>query len=457
MTVNAFILFGATGDLSRRKLLPALYQLFLRGMLPREVVAVALDDWSEDGMRRFAIDAVRNAGGLVDTVRLDAFAERIHYVGGDYSDPSTFKALAERAHGRGPLIHHLAVPPALVATVIDQLAGIGLLDDARVLAEKPFGRDLASAREQNRVLLGVLPERSIYRIDHYLAKESIENLMVFRFGNELFEPVWNRGHVASVQVTMAETIGVEGRGAFYDAVGAVRDVVQNHLLHIVALLAMEPPVGQGADAWRAEISRVLQAISPADPRSVVRGQYEGYRDEPGVGVGSDTETYAAMRLEIDSWRWAGVPFFIRAGKALGNQSLEAVVEFREPPQQFFSGDGSPSSPNIMRFCLGAGAGVDLRLRAKSLGPTLAAHDVDLRVDFKRSLGTPQEPYERLLEDAVLGDVHRFACQEAVEQQWRIVQPVLDAPVPVVGYKRGSGGPVAAEHVPGPAGWYAAAS
>jgi glucose-6-phosphate 1-dehydrogenase len=453
VTVEALVLFGATGDLARRKLMPALFQLFVRGTLPDRVIGVAREDWSDAELRALAAESIGEDAVQLDCQMVDRFLQRLQYVGGDYADASTFTGLADRVSGARSLVHYLAVPPSMVATVVGQLHAVAMLEGARVLAEKPFGRDLASAREQNRVLLDVLPESAIYRIDHYLAKESVENLMVFRFGNALFEPLWNRNHIRGVQVTMAEDIGVEGRGSFYDGVGAVRDVVQNHLLHVVALLAMEPPVGDGEDAWRAEISRVLQSIRPVDPAGLVRGQYDGYRDEPGVAPDSTIETYAAMRLELDSWRWAGVPFHLRAGKGLARHALEVVVEFHEPPQQFFAGDGTGTSPNIVRFCLGAGAGVDIRLRAKGLGPALAARTVDLRVDFARALGTPQEPYERLLEDAVLGDIRRFACQEAVEQQWRIMQPVLDDPGSVVRYERGSWGPESAAVLPGPHGWY----
>jgi glucose-6-phosphate 1-dehydrogenase len=451
--VEALVLFGATGDLAHRKLLPALFQLSTRDELPCSVIGVALDQWSDHRLRQFSAEAIGQSTGEVNQDHLDAFLRKLSFVAGDYADDSTFRALADRLGTTRPLMHYLAVPPGMVPTVIGKLANVGLLEKARVLAEKPFGRDLASARELNRVMLEVLPEESIYRIDHYLAKESIENLMVFRFGNALFEPLWNRAHVANIQVTMAEEIGVEGRGGFYDSVGAVRDVVQNHLLHVIALLAMEPPAGRGPEDWRMEISRLLRAVRPVRAHEAVRGQYHGYLEEAGVRSGSQTETYAALRLEIDSWRWAGVPIYVRAGKGLRRHALEAVVEFREPPQHLFAGDAALTSANLIRFCLGTGPGVDLRLRAKQLGPTLRARDVDLRVDFAQALGVAQEPYERLLHDAVHGDIGRFAHQDAVEQQWRIIQPLLDDPGPVVGYPRGTWGPLAAGQLPGARGWY----
>ena len=323
-----------------------------------------------------------------------------------------------------------------------------------MVVEKPFGRDLTSARELNRVLHQVFPERSIFRIDHYLGKEPVENLLVFRFANSLLEPVWNRRYVASVQVTMAETFGVEGRGSFYDGVGAIRDVIQNHLLQVVALLAIEPPVDAEPDSLRDEKVKILKAMRPADPARLVRGQYEGYHGEPGVAPGSAVETFAALRLEIDSWRWAGVPFFVRAGKGLAATALEAVVELHAPPRLLFSPDGCQPRPNFLRFRLGADDGVTVCVQAKEPGERLVSHPVELQVDFEQVFGARQQAYQRLLGDALEGNPARFARQDGVENAWRVIQPLLDQPGPVHSYPRGSWGPAQADTVTaGHGGWH----
>jgi len=309
------------------------------------------------------------------------------------------------------------------------------------VVEKPFGRDLESARELNRVLHEAFPEERIFRIDHYLGKESVEDLLVFRFSNSLLEPIWNRNHVACVQVTMAERIGVEGRGAFYDTVGAIRDVIQNHVLQVVTLLAMEPPVGPDARHLADEKAKVLMATRPIDPAGVVKGQYRGYTDEPGVARGSLTETFAAVRLDIDSWRWAGVPFYVRAGKALAETATEAVVELKDPPRLLFDEiPGPPPERNLIRFRLGNDDGVSITLQAKTPGDQLDSQTVDLSVDFAAALGERKDAYERLLGDAIAGNPRRFARQDIVEEAWRIVQPVLDLPSAVHVYDRGSWGP-----------------
>ena len=457
MRADALVLFGASGDLARKKLFPALYHLAAAKQLGVPVVGVAVSDWDDTRLRAYATEAVKTAeGGQVDGPALDELAGGLVMVSGDYRDPATFAALAKRLAGVGAArpVYYLAIPPGLFPVVVQGLARAGLWRGARVVVEKPFGRDLASARELNRVLHEAFPERSIFRIDHYLGKEPVENLLVFRFANAFLEPIWNRRYVASVQVTMAEAFGVEGRGSFYDGVGAIRDVIQNHLLQVVALLAMEPPVDAEPDSLRDEKVKVLKAMRPADPARVVRGQYEGYLEEPGVAPGSAVETFAGLRLEIDSWRWAGVPFFVRAGKGLAATALEAVIELHAPPRLLFSLQGCQPRPNFLRFRLGPADGVTVCVQAKEPGERLVSHPVELEVDFERALGARQHAYQRLLGDALEGNPARFARQDGVEHAWRVIEPLLDQPGPAHSYPRGSWGPAEAGAVTaGHGGWH----
>lgn len=452
---DALVLFGATGDLARRKIFPSLHRLETRTGLVLPVVGVASSAWTDDDLRERVRESILDAGLVLHDDEWRARAEGIRYCSGDYRDPDTFDRLAALLADAEHPMFFLAIPPALFDDVVQGLHRVGLTDGAKVVVEKPFGRDRASARHLNDCLHRAFPESAIYRIDHYLGKESIENLLVFRFANSLLEPVWNRNYIQSVQITLAEDFGTQGRAKFYDTAGAVRDVVQNHLLQIVALLAMEAPYDIAAGPLRDEKIKVFQQIETFDPAKAVRGQYRGYVDEPGVAPGSDTETFVALQFEIDSWRWSGVPWLLRAGKELPVSATEAIIEFDAPPRLLFAGVEAPAPhPNHLKFQLGNEGGIVLQLQAKAAGDELVSQPVDLQVSHDELFGAPSYPYERLLEDVIDGDARRFARADGIDQQWRIVERLLDAPPPLHLYERGTWGPAAATALAEPwGGWH----
>jgi glucose-6-phosphate 1-dehydrogenase len=442
---DALVLFGVTGDLAHKMIFPALYAMTKRGALKVPVIGVAFPKWSLARLRNRVTDSIKRSGGVDNKPALRHLLSLLSYVSGDYKDPATFTALKKALGKARRPAHYLAIPPSLFETVIKGLGAAKLAEHARVIVEKPFGRDLASARELNRVARSVFPEDSIFRIDHFLGKEAIMNILYFRFANSFLEPIWNRNYVASVQITLAENFGVKGRGAFYETAGCLRDVIENHLFQIVALLAMEPPTGRDFGAVHNEKAKVFQAMRPLKSNDVVRGQYVGYRKEPDVAKNSDVETFCALRLFIDSWRWAGVPWYLRSGKYLAETETEILVELKSPPQRLFA-DSAPTTgrTNYLRFQLSPSSAIAIAARVKRAGKEFVGDQRELYLVEEQS--GEETPYERLLGDAMAGDGALFSREDAVEAAWAVVDPVLKTHHRVRPYKRRSWGPKEADAI-----------
>jgi glucose-6-phosphate 1-dehydrogenase len=442
---DALVIFGVTGDLAHKMIFPALYAMVKRGALKVPVIGVAFPKWSMERLHKRVTDSIERAGGVDNKRALQHLLSLLKYVSGDYQDSNTFSAIKEALGNARRPAHYLAIPPSLFETVIRGLGAAKLAEHARVIVEKPFGRDLASARELNQVARTVFPEDSIFRIDHFLGKEAIMNILYFRFANSFLEPIWNRNYVASVQVTLSEDFGVGKRGAFYESAGCLRDVIQNHLFQIVALLAMEPPAGRDFGAVHNEKAKVFKAMRPLRPDDMVRGQYAGYRMETDVAKRSDVETFCALQLFIDSWRWDGVPWYLRSGKFLPDTATEILVELKPPPQRLFA-DAVPLTgrSNYVRFRLSPNSAVALAARVKLVGKDFVGEQRELYLSEERPGG--ETPYERLLGDAMAGDGALFTREDAVEAAWAVVDPVLKIHHRVRSYKRHTWGPKEADAI-----------
>jgi glucose-6-phosphate 1-dehydrogenase len=442
---DALVLFGVTGDLAHKLIFPSLYAMVKHGSLKVPVIGVAFPKWSLERLRERVSDSIKRSGGVDDQRAFRHLLSLLRYVSGDYHDPATFAAIKKELGGARRPAHYLAIPPALFETVIKGLAAAKLNEHARVIVEKPFGRDLASAQELNRVARSAFPENSIFRIDHFLGKEAIMNILYFRFANSFPESFWNRNYVSNVQITLSEDFGVRGRGAFYETAGCLRDVVQNHLFQIVALLAMEPPTARSYGAVQSEKAKVFEAMRPLRPNDLVRGQYIGYRKEPGVAKNSDVETFCALQLFIDSWRWAGVPWYLRSGKYMAETATEVLVELKPPPQRLFA-DAAPTDgrANYLRFRLSPGAAIAIAARVKLAGKEFVGDQRELYLSEETT--GEKSPYERLLGDAMEGDGALFTRENAIEAAWAVVDTVLKTHHRARPYKRGSWGPKEADAI-----------